>query len=212
MAVLAKIKAGMPASGPAAEITIYTTLASLLLQAILNYLPRESSLLTQINLEKLANYNTHHGFRDACYYLETVAEKYFRSRQEIHTDTDNYIVHKVNTYILEHLSEDLSMTRIGEIAGLHPAYLSRLYKKVTDNSLGQYITAQRLNAAKTLLQDPTIRIQSIAERVGLNTASYFTHFSKKHGYVSPGVPHEASGTGKRRGIRHRRGKNVIMQQ
>lgn len=185
MAVLAKIKAGMPASGPAAEITIYTTLASLLLQAILNYLPRESSLLTQINLEKLANYNTHHGFRDACYYLETVAEKYFRSRQEIHTDTDNYIVHKVNTYILEHLSEDLSMTRIGEIAGLHPAYLSRLYKKVTDNSLGQYITAQRLNAAKTLLQDPTIRIQSIAERVGLNTASYFTHFFKKSMGMSP---------------------------
>lgn len=185
MAVLAKIKAGMPASGPAAEITIYTTLASLLLQAILNYLPRESSLLTQINLEKLANYNTHHGFRDACYYLETVAEKYFRSRQEIHTDTDNYIVHKVNTYILEHLSEDLSMTRIGEIAGLHPAYLSRLYKKVTDNSLGQYITAQRLNAAKMLLQDPTIRIQSIAERVGLNTASYFTHFFKKSMGMSP---------------------------
>lgn len=77
MAVLAKIKAGMPASGPAAESTIYTTLASLLLQAILNYLPRESSLLTQINLEKLANYNTHHGFRDACYYLETVAGKIF---------------------------------------------------------------------------------------------------------------------------------------
>lgn len=138
MAVIAEIKAGMPACAPAAEITIYTTLASLLLQAILNYLPRESSLLAQINLENL-----------------------------------------------EHLSEDLSMTRIGEVAGLHPAYLSRLYKKVTDNSLDQYITAQRLNAAKTLLKDPTIRIQSIAERVGLNTASYFTHFFKKSLGMSP---------------------------
>ena len=39
------------------------------------------------------------------------------------------IVHKVNAYIMEHLSEDLSMTVIGEVVGLHPSYLSRLYKR-----------------------------------------------------------------------------------
>ena len=69
--------------------------------------------------------------------------------------------------------------------GLHPSYLSRIYKKVTNQSPGQYITALRLNMAKELLRDPAMKIQTVAEKSGLNTASYFTHFFKKHTGMTP---------------------------
>lgn len=185
IAVMEEIRRKIPEDNPAMGVTVYMTLSSLILQAILNYLPKESGLFNHINLERMSNYSSHRGFQDACYYLETVAEQYFATRQEVHTDTDKYIVHKVNSYILAHLADDLSMSKIGEMVGLHPSYLARLYRKVTDSSLGQYITAQRLNAAKSLLSDPKIRIQTVAEKVGMNSASYFTNFFKKSMGMSP---------------------------
>lgn len=183
--VMEEVKQNTPEDNPAAQIAVYTTFASLLLQAILNYLPKESVLLTHRNLGQIANYSAHRGFLDACRCLEGLADDYFRSREAVHDNSDHYIVHKVNAYIMQHLAEDLSMTTIGEVVGLHPSYLSRLYKKVTNLSLGQYITARRLDLARELLADPCLRTQNIAERTGLNTASYFTHFFKKNTGMTP---------------------------
>ena len=183
--IMEEVKQNTPEENPAAQIAVYTTFASLLLQAILNYLPEESMLLTHRNLGQIANYSAHRGFLDACRCLEGLADEYFRCREAVHENSDHYIVHKVNAYIMEHLSEDLSMTVIGEVVGLHPSYLSRLYKKVTNLSLGQYITARRLDLARELLADPCLRTQSIAEQTGLNTASYFTHFFKKNTGMTP---------------------------
>ena len=185
MEVVRKIRDRIGEEHSEQAMTVYITLASLLMQALLNYLPRENSVLSCVDMEKVANYSEHRNFREACFYLESIAEKYFAKREEVHTDADAAIVHKVNSYILEHLDEDLSIPKLGEIVGLHPSYLSRIYKKVTNQSPGQYITALRLNMAKELLRDPAMKIQTVAEKSGLNTASYFTHFFKKHTGMTP---------------------------
>ena len=185
MEVVRKIRDRIGEEHSEQAMTVYITLASLLMQALLNYLPRENSVLSCVDMEKVANYSEHRNFREACFYLESIAEKYFAKREDVHTDADAAIVHKVNSYILEHLEEDLSIPKLGEIVGLHPSYLSRIYKKVTNQSPGQYITALRLNMAKELLRDPAMKIQTVAEKSGLNTASYFTHFFKKHTGMTP---------------------------
>ena len=185
MEVVRKIRDRIGEEHSEQAMTVYITLASLLMQALLNYLPRENSVLSCVDMEKMVNYSEHRNFREACFYLESIAEKYFAKREDVHTDTDAAIVHKVNSYILEHLDEDLSIPKLGEIVGLHPSYLSRIYKKVTNQSPGQYITTLRLNMAKELLRDPAMKIQTVAEKSGLNTASYFTHFFKKHTGMTP---------------------------
>lgn len=185
MEVVRKIRDRIGEEHSEQAMTVYITLASLLMQALLNYLPRENSVLSCVDMEKVANYSEHRNFREACFYLESIAEKYFAKREDVHTDADAAIVHKVNSYILEHLEEDFSIPKLGEIVGLHPSYLSRIYKKVTNQSPGQYITALRLNMAKELLRDPAMKIQTVAEKSGLNTASYFTHFFKKHTGMTP---------------------------
>ena len=185
MEVVRKIRDRIGEEHSEQAMTVYITLASLLMQALLNYLPRENSVLSCVDMEKVANYSEHRNFREACFYLESIAEKYFAKREDVHTDADAAIVHKVNSYILEHLEEDLSIPKLGEIVGLHPSYLSRIYKKVTNQSPGQYITTLRLNMAKELLRDPAMKIQTVAEKSGLNTASYFTHFFKKHTGMTP---------------------------
>lgn len=108
-----------------------------------------------------------------------------RWRQRFKLDSKSQIVHNINKYIHEHLQEDLSVVKLGELVGLHPVYLSRIYKEISDISIGKYISTQRINEAKRLLSDPSISIQTIVEMTGLNSASYFTHFIKKHTNMTP---------------------------
>ncbi len=167
------------------KASVYLVCASILLQALLNNLPKESDVCGQFDIRKLTNYDLHKGFYDAMNFLETVADHYFRLRQNVKTDVKSQIVHQVNTFILEHISEDLSMVRLGELVGLHPVYLSRIYKEITGTLPGKYIMMQRVNEAKRLLTDSRMPIQTIAERTGLNTASYFSHYIKKHTGFTP---------------------------
>lgn len=170
---------------PPVAVTVFMTFSSLLLQAVLNYLPNESRIFECISLEKVANYSMHRNFPEAMHYLEYVAEEFFKARKAVHTDTKSYIVHQVNSFIYENIAEDLSVTRIGEYVGLHPTYLSRIYKEVTNTSLNQYIISRRLNIAKCLLENPKIKIQTVIEKTGFKTASYFTHFFKKYTGFTP---------------------------
>ena len=57
---------------------------------------------------------------------------------------------QIELYIAAHLAGDLSLTRLGEVFGHHPYYLSRLYKQITDRVLSDYITEVRLKKAKEL--------------------------------------------------------------
>lgn len=167
------------------EASVFTTFASLLMQAILNYLPSENNICRHIDFKLMVNYDLHKGFCDAMKFLDKVADEYFKERQRLKMDNKSQIVHKINKYILEHLDEDLSVVKLGEMVGFHPVYLSRIYKEITNISIGKYIHTQRINEAKRLLSDPTLSIQTIAEKTGLNSASYFTHFIKKHTGMTP---------------------------
>lgn len=46
----------------------------------------------------------------------------------------------VKKYIAEHVGEDLSLEILGEVAHLHPAYLSKTFKEETGKNLSAYIT------------------------------------------------------------------------
>lgn len=168
-----------------AEAAVFLVCASTLLQALVNNLPRESDVCGQFDIRKLTNYDLHKGFYDAMDFLGQTADRYFRLRQNVKSDVKSQIVHQVNNFILEHISEELSMVRLGELVGLHPVYLSRIYKEITGILPGKYIMTQRVNEAKRLLTETRLPVQAIAERTGLNTASYFSHYIKKHTGSTP---------------------------
>jgi two-component system response regulator YesN len=82
---------------------------------------------------------------------------------------------KVQSYIAQHLHEELSREDIAASVYLNPAYLSRLFKKETGLSLSDYIVKQRIEKAKSMLIDGTCKISSIAEMTGY---CHFSHFAK----------------------------------
>lgn len=98
----------------------------------------------------------------------------------------NYQIREVCDYIREHLGDkDLSLTRLAEVVYLTPAYLSSMFSKNMNGTVGQYITDCRMEKAKELLKNPQYRLYEVAEIVGYEDAKYFSKAFKKNTGTTP---------------------------
>ncbi|MBD3239107.1 MAG: helix-turn-helix domain-containing protein [Chitinivibrionales bacterium] len=76
-------------------------------------------------------------------------------------------------HIEAHSAERLTGRSLAEVAGLSPAYLSRLFHRVTGTTLTGYITRYRVDRAKQLLLEDRLTTSQIAFEVGFESESYF---------------------------------------
>ena len=89
---------------------------------------------------------------------------------------------RLQDYIHEHLASDLSLTELAALAGYSPYHLTRLFKRSTGQTLHQYVIAQRVAAAKTLLLSQDLTCAEIAAQVGFHDQSHLNrHFKRKYG-------------------------------
>ena len=96
------------------------------------------------------------------------------------------IIRHVKNTIKNKYMEQISVASIAETVNLTPTYLSVLFNKETGETINDYITRVRLENAKKLLCDPTIKINDICLRVGYLSLSYFTKLFKKYTGMTPG--------------------------
>ena len=68
---------------------------------------------------------------------------------------------------------------------LNSDYLARLFKKETGQSLGAYLQDRRIHEAKKLLVQTNIQVNEIAQRVGYDNFSYFSHTFREKTGVTP---------------------------
>ena len=85
----------------------------------------------------------------------------------------------------EFCNPSLSLNSIAEEIDMSPAYLGRLFKKLTLKSIPEYINEIRLNKAKLLLQTTDLSINEISERTGFTNSTYFYKVFKKYYGVTP---------------------------
>lgn len=95
------------------------------------------------------------------------------------------LISTIQNYITKNISGDVSLTKIGEVVGLNPSYLSRLYKKLTSQGLSNYINDVRLEKSKELLEQDQLKIHEIAVELGLYSSQYFHRFFKKATNLTP---------------------------
>lgn len=88
-------------------------------------------------------------------------------------------VHTVQNYVRQHYAEDLSLESLAGIVYLSPAYLSRLFKRETGETLSAYVQNIRIEQAKTLLRTTSLKTYEVAERVGIPDPVYFSRIFKK---------------------------------
>jgi two-component system response regulator YesN len=80
---------------------------------------------------------------------------------------------------------DIGVDYLANRVFLSSSYLSFLFKKSTGQSLIKYITAVRMERAKELLRDSTIKVVDIASTVGFANTSYFNLMFKQHNGLTP---------------------------
>lgn len=94
------------------------------------------------------------------------------------------IVERTADYIMNHLSEKLTLEKLADQVHLNPDYLNRLFRKYRNISINKFIINERMMLAAELLKQPGISATAVALEVGyINYANFLNMFKKVHGYL-----------------------------
>ena len=89
-------------------------------------------------------------------------------------------------YICENYHSDISLYDLATYMNMSQAYISRLFKKLTNYNFKDYLSKIRIEkATDLLLEKPSASIQDIAKMVGYNNAKPFTTLFVKTMGVTP---------------------------
>ena len=90
----------------------------------------------------------------------------------------------INTYILNHLTEDLSVDRLCEHLHLSRRKLYEYSEEFLHCSIAKYIKKMRLQHAQTLLSETNLPISTISEQCGFSDYNYFCRIFKPENGMS----------------------------
>lgn len=91
----------------------------------------------------------------------------------------NFIIKNALEYIEEHYAEKLTLTEVAQSVYVSQWHLSKLIAKNTGQSFSELLNGVRIGHAKELLNDPSLKIWEISERVGFNDVTHFSRIFKK---------------------------------
>lgn len=93
---------------------------------------------------------------------------------------------KIEKYVREHLSENLSPQKICGVFGISQAYLSRLFRKYSTVSFSKRLAILRVEKAQQIMRDnKELYIKDIASRVGYGDQFYFSRIFRSVTGISP---------------------------
>lgn len=101
------------------------------------------------------------------------------------TDKKSLIAKKVKNYILNNLFENITLTRLGEIASVSPNYLCTIFKQIEGETIVNYIHDHRIKLSITYLRDTNKKISEISEMLGYYDQFHFSKTFKKTMGMSP---------------------------
>lgn len=95
------------------------------------------------------------------------------------------IINEIKNYIHNNYFNDISLRGIARQFFMNESYLSDLFKRETGISFISYLTKERVEKAKALLNQPDLKIYDISEMVGYKNPRYFNNVFKKHTGMTP---------------------------
>ncbi len=105
------------------------------------------------------------------FYVESIASPRKKETMDV--------VDTVVEYVNLHLSEDLSVSQLANMAYVSPDHLTRSFKKRFGQTVTDYILQKRMTMAGELLRDRKMTITMVSDCVGFGNYSYFTEQFKK---------------------------------
>lgn len=95
---------------------------------------------------------------------------------------ENPIIKKICDYIVQNLSEDISLEQMADYVNVSSFYLSKLFKEEKGLTFVNYLNDTRLEKSRDLLKSPELSIKEVTAAVGYNDQNYFSRiFRNKYG-------------------------------
>jgi len=83
------------------------------------------------------------------------------------------------------VSDDISLADMAAVTGLSATHFSRIFKKSMGESPHQFVSQQRVQYAKELLESSNLRMIDIALACGFKTPQHFARIFRMVGGLSP---------------------------
>lgn len=97
----------------------------------------------------------------------------------------NYLVENTKKYIREHLHQRIVLQDLADSFEVSPNYLSQLFKKFEGVGINEYVSNLKIEKSKELLKDGNLKIYEVADRLGFESAFYFSKVFKRVTGVAP---------------------------
>ena len=91
----------------------------------------------------------------------------------------SFLVNQALAYMEKHHAEKLTLQEVADACYVSQWHLSKLLNRYTGKSFYDTLNAQRVQAAKELLRDPSLRIGDIGEMVGYADTAHFAKVFRK---------------------------------
>lgn len=95
------------------------------------------------------------------------------------------LIREICIYVIENVENNISITTISKTLFLTKNHIGDIFKQETGMTVGEYITMVKIERAKQLVAEGTLKNYEIAERLGYNNVEYFAKLFKKNTGLTP---------------------------
>lgn len=120
-----------------------------------------------------------------CEVTETMIDSVLAAGMDDTADTMQETVRQAAVYVDEHYFETLTLSGLSEQFHVEHSYFSKLFKKLTGETLMMYIAKLRIRKAKEYMKENAGSLTEIAFMVGYDDYTYFNKVFRKLTGVSP---------------------------
>jgi AraC family transcriptional regulator len=121
--------------------------------------------------------------------LELIASVSRRTAPRLDANT---VFRRACEYMDGCLAQPVRIDAVAAAAGVHPAYLTRVFRARAGYSPARWMRLRRIEVAKTLLRDPSRSIADISLELGFYDQSHFTNVFVREVGVPPSQFRRAS--------------------
>lgn len=126
-----------------------------------------------------------HDIEDVSRLLEEMARQTFGHPGVKIADHVSAPVRIATEYAAAHYTEPVGLNDAARAAGVNGAYLSYLFSQEMGVGFANYIQELRVEYAKKLLEESSLKIRTVAEKAGFHDYHYFSKVFKKKNGISP---------------------------
>ena len=110
----------------------------------------------------------------------------YAGRHAISSGADEPVaVANAKRFVQAHLDEPITLAQVVEHARVSRFYFCKLFKKATKMTFTEYVGRVRVEKAKTLLVDPSLRVSEVVYAAGFGSIPNFNSVFKRHVGMAP---------------------------